>query len=131
MPANANLTQLAFLLKTDYYKNLAYESIPLGLQGSCLLQVSAYEISTFHNREPPPKEILEDVTAKGGDILTRTLDNYPIPARGRETDNLQNAEDSDDNAADSQKTPAATDKMDADEPGSTGGRMTRGRYYPK
>jgi len=39
---------------------------------------------------------------------------------------MQNGEDSDEDAADPQKTPAAGDRMDIDEPGSTGGRMTRG-----
>lgn len=52
-------TGVAFNLKSTYYKNLA-----------------AYEIQVFHGKTPPPKEILEDVTAAGGNILGRTLENY-------------------------------------------------------
>jgi chromatin structure-remodeling complex subunit RSC9 len=85
---------------------------------------SAYEISTFHKREPPPKEILEDVSAKGGDLLNRTLENY-LPRSSREADNLANGDRSD--SEDEQNTPRAGDRMDIDEPGSTGGRATRGK----
>lgn len=53
-------TGVAFGLKTVYYKNLV-----------------AYEITKFHGEIPPPKEILEDVTAAGGGIRQRTLENYP------------------------------------------------------
>ncbi|GAB0137402.1 hypothetical protein EsDP_00005667 [Epichloe bromicola] len=54
-----NEASTAFSLKEKFYKNLA-----------------AYEIKTVHNKEPPPKEILEDVTAKGAGLLTRTLENF-------------------------------------------------------
>ena len=54
-----NEASTAFALKEKFYKNLA-----------------AYEISTVHGKEPPPKDILEDVTAKGASLLTRTRDNY-------------------------------------------------------
>lgn len=40
---------------------------------------SAYEIATFWGEEPPPREILEDISAKGGDLRTRTLENYSVP----------------------------------------------------
>ncbi|KAF2621615.1 hypothetical protein BU25DRAFT_443700 [Macroventuria anomochaeta] len=107
----SQLTTQAFLIKTAYYKNLA-----------------AYEISTIHKREPPPKEILEDITAKGGDLLNRTVENF---YRGsREAERLRNG-DSDDSDAegDVKKTPNA-DKMDVDEPESTG-RATRSlRHAP-
>ncbi|KIX98409.1 uncharacterized protein Z520_05710 [Fonsecaea multimorphosa CBS 102226] len=53
---------MTFQLKTVYYKNLA-----------------AYEIATFWGEEPPPREILEDISAKGGDLRTRTLENYSAP----------------------------------------------------
>lgn len=49
----------AYTLKQIFYKNLA-----------------AYEIKTVHKKEPPPPEILEFTTAKGGGLLTRTLDNF-------------------------------------------------------
>jgi hypothetical protein len=91
-----------------------------------LTSSSAYEISTFHKREPPPKEILEDVSAKGGDLLNRTLENY-LPRASREADNLANGDRSD--SEDEHNTPKANDKMDIDEPGSTGGRATRGTCY--
>ncbi|QDS71915.1 hypothetical protein FKW77_000472 [Venturia effusa] len=107
MPSNVNVVQMAFLMKSAYYKNLA-----------------AYEISTFHKREPPPKEILEDVSAKGGDLLNRTLENYSVKAI-RETENLGNGSQ-EGGSDDEHKTPNASEKMDVDEPGSTGGRMTRG-----
>lgn len=55
----------AFQLKSCYYRNLA-----------------AYEIKTYWNREPPPKEILEGVTARGGKLLTRTLENYTHKKKG-------------------------------------------------
>ncbi|RGP77638.1 hypothetical protein FLONG3_4211 [Fusarium longipes] len=54
-----NEASTAFSLKEKFYKNLA-----------------AYEISTVHGKEPPPKDILEDVTAKGAALLTRTRENY-------------------------------------------------------
>jgi chromatin structure-remodeling complex subunit RSC9 len=84
----------------------------------------AYEISTFHKKEPPPKEILEDVTAKGGDLLNRTLENF-TPRISREAENLVNGDDDSDME---QRTPGQ-DKMDVDEPGSTGGRITRGKSH--
>ncbi|KAK3303530.1 uncharacterized protein B0T15DRAFT_540479 [Chaetomium strumarium] len=49
----------AYTLKQIFYKNLA-----------------AYEIKTIHNKEPPPPEILEFTTAKGGGLLTRTLESF-------------------------------------------------------
>ncbi|KFY12986.1 hypothetical protein V492_03551, partial [Pseudogymnoascus sp. VKM F-4246] len=99
----ANLPALAFSLKSTYYKNLA-----------------AYEISTIHGKEPPPKEILEDVTAKGGGLLERTLENYR-PASRRETNalGLEGSEASGDDG-----TPVR-DLVGDETPGS-GGRATRG-----
>ena len=56
---STNEASAAYSLKVIYYKNLA-----------------AYEITTIHNKEPPPPEILEHTSAKGGSLLTRTLENY-------------------------------------------------------
>lgn len=56
-----NIASVAFSLKEKFYKNLA-----------------AFEIKFVHGKEPPPKDILEDVTAKGGDLLTRTRDNFRL-----------------------------------------------------
>ncbi|ORY13066.1 hypothetical protein BCR34DRAFT_562717 [Clohesyomyces aquaticus] len=114
LPGSPNLTTQAFLVKSAYYKNLA-----------------AYEITHVHKREPPPKEILEDVSAKGGDLLSRTTENYFRPA-SREADRLRNgeedSEESDEEGGDT-RTPKES-KMDIDEPGSTG-RITRAlRHAP-
>jgi chromatin structure-remodeling complex subunit RSC9 len=100
----ANLPALAFSLKSTYYKNLA-----------------AYEISTIHGKEPPPKEILEDVTAKGGGLLERTVENYR-PSSRRETNalGLDGSEASGDDG-----TPVRDTVGSEDTPGS-GGRATRG-----
>ncbi|OPB46944.1 hypothetical protein A0O28_0070680 [Trichoderma guizhouense] len=62
-----NEASTAFALKEKFYKNLA-----------------AYEISTVHGKEPPPKDILEDVTAKGASLLTRTRENF----RGKRESNV-------------------------------------------
>ncbi|EGR51458.1 uncharacterized protein TRIREDRAFT_57100 [Trichoderma reesei QM6a] len=62
-----NEASTAFALKEKFYKNLA-----------------AYEISTIHGKEPPPKDILEDVTAKGAGLLTRTRENF----RGKRESNV-------------------------------------------
>jgi len=103
LPAN-NLPALAFALKSVYYKNLA-----------------AYEIVEIHKKEPPPREILEDLTAKGGALLTRTLDNYKPSAR-RETGALgpEHSEASGDDG-----TPSRERNGSEETPGS-GGRVTRG-----
>ncbi|KAF2468484.1 uncharacterized protein BDR25DRAFT_304921 [Lindgomyces ingoldianus] len=116
LPGSANLTTQAFLVKSAYYKNLA-----------------AYEITHIHKRDPPPKEILEDVSAKGGDLLSRTAENFFRPA-SRETERLRNGEDDDESEESDEdgvtrKTPK-DDKMDIDEPGSSG-RVTRAlRHAP-
>jgi chromatin structure-remodeling complex subunit RSC9 len=98
----ANLPALAFSLKTVYYKYLA-----------------AYEISTVHKKEPPPKEILEDLTAKGGALLSRTLENFRPSAR-KEGGALENSEASGDDG-----TPAR-DRNESEETPGSGGRVTRG-----
>ncbi|KAL6707764.1 Chromatin structure-remodeling complex protein rsc9 [Coniothyrium glycines] len=109
LPNSPSLTTQAFLVKTIYYKNLA-----------------AYEISTIHKRDPPPKEILEDVSAKGGDLLSRTLANFH--ASNRETERLR-AGDGDGEGDGDDETPKE-DKMDVEEPGSVG-RTTRSlRHAP-
>ncbi|KAH8722081.1 hypothetical protein BGZ61DRAFT_530549 [Ilyonectria robusta] len=62
-----NEASTAFSLKEKFYKNLA-----------------AFEISTVHGKEPPPKDILEDVTAKGAGLLSRTRENF----RGKRESNI-------------------------------------------
>lgn len=64
---STNEASTAFALKERFYKNLA-----------------AYEIKTIHGKEPPPKEILEDITAKGASLLTRTVENF----RGKRESNI-------------------------------------------
>ena len=113
LPANAQVTTLAFLVKTAYYKNLA-----------------AYEISTHWKKEPPPKEILEDVTAKGGDLLNRTVENF-TPKTSREAENLANGRDKESDASDGEQKTPGNDKMDIDELANTPGRVTRAlRHAP-
>ena len=104
-----NLPALAFQLKTVYYKYL-----------------SAYEISTIHGKEPPPREILEDTTAKGGGLLTRTMENFkPSNRRGENTLGNENSEASGDDG-----TPVRDRNGSEEIPGS-GGRVTRGlRHAP-
>ncbi|KAI9844638.1 MAG: Chromatin structure-remodeling complex protein rsc9 [Sclerophora amabilis] len=102
----ANLAAQAFNLKSAYYRNLA-----------------AYEISNFHGREPPPREILEDISARGSDILHRTVENFK-PHGIREQSNLVNGDGSDGSEDEQQNTPK-DEKVDTDDPGS-GGRVTRG-----
>ncbi len=99
----------AFQIKNVYYKNLC-----------------AYEISTHWSKEPPPKEILEDVTAKGGGVMTRTLDNFARPTP-REQTSLENG-DASDASPEQQQTPKE-EKMDED-PGSAAGRTRGLRQQP-
>lgn len=78
----------------------------------------AYEIKNFHHKEPPPKEILEDVSAKGADVLNRTVENFVKPtSREERMADGQNASENDD-----QTSPRA----DGEDPGSASGRVTRG-----
>ena len=100
----SNLPALAFSLKSTYYKYLA-----------------AYEISTIHGQEPPPREILEETTAKGGGLLSRTLENYRPSAR-RETGALGNDHS---DASGDDGTPAR-DRHGSEETPGSGGRGTRG-----
>lgn len=83
---------------------------------------SAYEISYHWKQDPPPKEILEDLTAKGGGIMGRTLENFAKPA-DRETTKLANG-DSDSDDAD--ETTPKQEKVDGEDAGSAVGRSTRG-----
>ncbi|KAI4137715.1 MAG: hypothetical protein LQ341_005016 [Variospora aurantia] len=94
----SNAGVYAFTLKTVYYKNLA-----------------AFEIKDHHHKTPPPKDILEDLTARGGDLLTRTVENFRQAP----------AEDAEASGEEEVSTPNGN-KMDIDEPGSGTGRSTRG-----
>ncbi|KZF21073.1 hypothetical protein L228DRAFT_269475 [Xylona heveae TC161] len=96
--------QLSYQLKTAYYRNLA-----------------AYEIAKFHKKDPPPRNILEDVSARGGDLLNRTLENFQKPVRP----SMMDSQDSEGSGDEAQKTPKE-EKMDIDEPGSATGRASRG-----
>lgn len=80
---------------------------------------SAYEIAKFHGKEPPPKEILEDLTAKGGNLMSRTVENFQAPRR------LTNGNGDGSEASDDEKSRTPGEKMDVDEPSS--GRATRGK----
>jgi chromatin structure-remodeling complex subunit RSC9 len=100
--SSSNLPALAFGLKSIYYRQLA-----------------AYEITYVHGKVPPPKEILEETTAKGAGLLTRTLENFRPSAR-RETLGPENSEASGDDG-----TPAR-DGIGSEETPGSGGRVTRG-----
>lgn len=98
----------AFQIKNVYYKNLC-----------------AYEITTHWEKEPPPKEILEEVTAKGGNVMGRTIENFIKPAARQE-----DAGDSSD-VSPEQKTPKEEKIEAVEDPGSATGRSTRGlRHQP-
>lgn len=84
---------------------------------------SAYEISTHWKKDPPPKEILEDITAKGGGVMNRTLENFEKP-ESREAKRLTNGRSTE--SPEPEQTPKQ-DKMDVDDPNSANGRSTRGK----
>lgn len=97
----------AFQIKQIYYKNLC-----------------AYEISTHWKKDPPPKEILEDLSARGGGVMGRTLDNFARPAAGPPTDDAITDDIEGANGTPQQSQP---DAMDLDAPDSVNGdRPTRG-----
>lgn len=89
-----------------------------------LNNVSAYEIKTVHNKEPPPKEILEELSARGGDLLNRTLENYK-PHGARELGTLANGEDSEGAGEEVDHRSPKPEKLDVEDVGS-GGRYARG-----
>ncbi|KAI9727067.1 MAG: Chromatin structure-remodeling complex protein rsc9 [Cirrosporium novae-zelandiae] len=86
----------AFSLKTVYYRNLA-----------------AYEIQKFRHKTPPPPQILEEISAKGGDLLNRTIKSFKPPDKTK----LINGTSSQEIMERGQNSPA--DKMDVDENGLT------------
>ncbi|KAK7887826.1 Chromatin structure-remodeling complex protein rsc9 [Exophiala xenobiotica] len=91
---------MTFQLKTVYYKNLA-----------------AYEIATYWGEEPPPKEILEDRSAKGGNLRTRTLENY-APASSQANEPANAAIDGNFDSADEEQVTPKHEKTESEEPGS-------------
>lgn len=96
----------AFQMKQIYYKNLV-----------------AYEITNHWDKEPPPKEILEEVSAKGGNVMTRTLENFAKPPTREE----KLAADAESDTSPGQKTPKDEKQDPNEEPGSANaGRSTRG-----
>ncbi|KAM0723438.1 hypothetical protein Q7P37_000424 [Cladosporium fusiforme] len=101
----------AFQVKLIYYKNLV-----------------AYEITNHWQKEPPPKEILEEVTAKGGNVMGRTLENFSKPPTREEK--LAEAADASDTSP-GQSTPKEEKAELAEDPGSAAGRSSRGlRHQP-
>ncbi len=74
----------------------------------------------MHGKEPPPVEILEHLTAKGSDILTRNVDNFKPPALRT---GLANG--GSDSEPEDVRTPGKDDKFDVEDSAS-GGRTTRG-----
>jgi chromatin structure-remodeling complex subunit RSC9 len=96
----------AFQVKLVYYKNLV-----------------AYEITNHWQKEPPPKEILEEVTAKGGNVMGRTLENFSKPPT-RDEKLAEAAEASD--TSPGQTTPKEEKPDIMEDPGSAAGRSSRG-----
>lgn len=94
-------------------------SVDCGTQSESLTSSRAYEIKFMHGQEPPPVSILENLTAKGGDTRTRTVENFQAPLR------TGYANGGSDSEPDGSRTPKE-EKMDTDDPGSGGGRQTRG-----
>ncbi|KAG5519465.1 hypothetical protein PMAC_002092 [Pneumocystis sp. 'macacae'] len=64
------MSNAGYLLKSIYYKNLAAFLVFF------LIVFSAWEMEMHWKRTPPAPEHLEFQTAKGGDIMTRTAENY-------------------------------------------------------
>ena len=87
---------------------------------ACLIRDRAYAIKRVYKQEPPPKEIFENISAKGGDLLTRTIDNFKPPQ------NRESLADESDGSGDEERRTPKEEKMDIDDPGSGGGRVTRG-----
>ena len=86
---------------------------------------SAYEIKYHWGEDPPPPEILENLTAKGGDVRKRTLENFNVPGP-RETGLLADGVES---AEDEQKTPRVGNGTETEEAGS-GGRYPTSKPSP-
>ena len=86
-----------FQIKSLYYRNLA-----------------AYEIEKYWGETPPPREILEDLTAKGGNLRTRTLANFPLPG-SRESNSLMEGNDS---GLESEQTTPMKEQPPVEDPGS-------------
>lgn len=61
----------------------------------------AYEIATFFHKEPPPKEWLEDRSAAGGAIMTRTAEDFMAQSGSPKPEV---------NGGDSQSPPPTTEK---------------------
>ena len=75
----------------------------------------AYEIATYWGEEPPPKEILEDRSAKGGNLRTRTLENYALASsQAIEPTTVDGTVDS----ADEEQVTPKQEKTESEEPGS-------------
>jgi chromatin structure-remodeling complex subunit RSC9 len=97
----------AFQVKNVYYKNLC-----------------AYEITHHWKKEPPPKEILEDVTAKGGNVMGRTLENF-VRSSGRDSELALNGDRGGEQSPEAARTPK-DERMTGDSEDTGTGRSARG-----
>ena len=84
---------------------------------------SAYEIATYWGEDPPPKEILEELSAKGGDLRTRTLANHST-SNAPTSIEVSMAEGGGEPQEEEQVTPKK-EKMESEEPGSASRYPTR------
>lgn len=89
-----------------------------------LNKLRAYAIKRIHKQEPPPPEILEEITAKGGDLLSRNLQNFRANLK---YDQLANGHESENTDDDTRRTPKL-DRAEGEEPPS-GERRSRGRLW--
>lgn len=96
-----------------------------------LLIPSAYEIETYWGEVPPPREILEDISAKGGDLRSRTLENFPPPntpnSRSLAHHGLDGAAEADaqESADEDKLTTPKREKTEPEDLGSAGRYPTR------
>ena len=74
---------------------------------------------------PPPREILEDISARGGDLLHRTLQSFK-PHGNREQLSTSNGEEAEGSVAEEQSI-SRDDKGDDEESGK---RVMRGNDRP-
>lgn len=107
----AHEAAMTFQLKTVYYKYLA-----------------AYEIATHWNEKPPPPEILENISAKGGNLRGRTLENYQVSGPRESLVPMDHESSSDEES----KTPKREPTENEEQPNSGGRYPTRNlRQDPK
>lgn len=92
---------------------------------------SAYEIETYWGEVAPPKEILENISAKGGDLRSRTLESFPVPigTPARVLANETVDADPQDSADEDKLTTPKREKTEPEDQGSAGRYPTRMFFF--